>query len=102
MNVTALQLVILALAAYRLAALLVFDEFPFGVVREYVWTRWPPPRGEVPGSAFGYLWTCPSCMSVWTTAALFVPWLFWPEGTTVVAAPIAVAGGARALFGHRV
>ncbi len=96
----ALALVLLGLAAYRCAALLVLDELPFGAFRDWLHEpqRCPPhPTAERDASAIGYLWTCMSCMSVWTTIAWWGAWQLAPDGTLVAATPFAIAGLARAL-----
>lgn len=98
----ALTLTLLGLAAYRSAALLVDDEIPFGGFREWLLERRPALpwhddlNVEHPGSLFSYLWTCMSCMSVWTTAAWWTAWWIWPTPTLTLAGPFAVAGLARA------
>lgn len=99
-----LALALLGLAAYRCGALLVADEFPFGAFREWLHDDdrcppTPPPGSTVRPSAvlFGYLWTCMSCMTVWTTIGWWAAWMIWPAGTLIVATPFAVAGLARAL-----
>lgn len=87
-----IELLILGLAAYRAAAFLVLDDMPFGGFREWLHERRPPDT-----SAIGYLWTCMSCMSVWTTIITWGAWTLWPKPALLAATPFAIAGLARAL-----
>lgn len=38
-----------------------------------------------------YLVTCALCAGFWITVLWFVPWLLWPDLTTLIATPFAVA-----------
>lgn len=52
-------LLALALTTYRLVRLVAADKFPF-----------EPLRDKTVGSSFGYLLTCPFCLSVWLGCAI--------------------------------
>jgi hypothetical protein len=53
-NIGILTVLVLVLATYRLTRLVTSDTFPF-----------EPLRTRTVGSWFGYLITCPFCVSVW-------------------------------------
>lgn len=59
-----LELVVDALATYRLTRLIVEDEIA-APVRNRVWEQFDPADSKV-----GYLLTCPWCVSIWVGAAV--------------------------------
>lgn len=60
-----LEYILLAIATARLTRLMIVDEIT-EPMREYVWRRFGDPRA----SRFGYLFTCPWCMSIYAATAL--------------------------------
>lgn len=80
--------VVLSLATFRLARLLVVDHI-FEWLRELVWKRFPP------STYFGYFFTCVWCTSIWTASLVVICYTIVPTATVVVAlifALSAVAG----------
>lgn len=105
MDISWFEFFVIALASFRLTRLIVFDtitEFlraPF-LTEEIVInengeeeTYYVPRKGLV-RTFFGELVSCIWCTGIWSTAALYLSYLFWP----VYAAPFiiifAIAGGA--------
>lgn len=74
---TALELLVLALAAWRLAFMLVLERGPFDLFAR-LRARWP----------LGGLLTCVYCASVWTAALLL---LLWPTPLRFIAVVLAVS-----------
>lgn len=94
-----LTVLLMTLAAYRLARLLVHDTFPpiawlrdkfTGPYEVHVDTA-PRKPTHVP-FWFAYLWTCTWCMTVWTAAGVTV--LTWV--TIDLPAPLLIWGGVAA------
>lgn len=99
----ALGLAVLALAAWRLAHILVAEDGPWlwaRRIREYAGVVHDD-EGEVaavpetmPGAVFG----CVFCMSVWTAALMlavwpWAPWAVWPWAVSALAIVIEVTVG---------
>jgi hypothetical protein len=100
---TWLQLIIFAIASFRLTRLIVFDKItafirrPFhkeveeindeGVVEVYI---------EMKGSGLrawiGELLSCYWCTGVWCSAFLYGIWLIWPVGAEPLLVILAIAG----------
>lgn len=81
----------IALAAWRLASLMVREAGPFGV-----FYRWREMIGVThdqdglpavwPGNGVAALFSCVWCMSVWTAVLAYVVWWIWPVPVYVLAA----------------
>lgn len=79
---TGLVVLLMSLASYRATRFLVYDEFPpVKWLREKFTTPYTLPHGDprrhetrVP-YWLAYLWTCPWCMSAWTSG--FITLLVW-------------------------
>lgn len=102
---TWLQLIIFALASFRLTRLIVFDKItafirqPFhkeveeigddGVVEVYI---------EMKGSGLrawiGELLSCYWCTGIWCTAFVYGAWMIWPQGAEPLLVILAIAGAA--------
>ena len=96
---TLVDLVVAALATFRLAHLLAYEDGPADLVR-----RWRLAVGAVETSlgfstaptAWGRLWLCPLCLSVWIALAVVALWYLAPAAWPVVQV-LAVSGTACAL-----
>lgn len=73
---TPIQLILLALATYRLARLFTIDTI-FESLREFVWKR------KGPETKTGYLFTCVWCMSIWFGSLLTI-WYTIDSATVVI------------------
>lgn len=73
---TLIQLILLALATYRLARLFTIDVI-FEPLRERIWKR------KGPETLTGYLFTCVWCMSIWF-ASLLTIWYTIDSATAVL------------------
>ena len=90
------SLILLALAAYRVWRLIAEDDI-LDRPRRYVTrlgTKWqkdgdPLPKGYRLGLA--QFITCPWCLGAHSAFAFWLAWIFWPHGTLVVAAPLAIS-----------
>lgn len=96
---TGLTVALMMLASYRAARLLVHDQFPpLKWLREKFTTPYTLPQSD-PRRAntrvpywLAYLWTCPWCMTVWTSGGVtLLTWLF-----IGLPAPVLVWGGVSA------
>lgn len=92
LNPTAL--IILALAVFRITRLITTDTI-FDRPRNWLFNKFPPER-----SAFGYLFTCNWCMSIWTASLLVIPYTIIPTAT-VIAALIPALSAVAALIAAR-
>lgn len=103
---TGLSVLLMSLASYRAARLLVHDEFPpIKWLREKFTAPYTLPQGDPRRSMtrvpywLAYLWTCTWCMTVWTSGVITVlTWL-----TLDLPAPVLIWGGiaaASALLSH--
>lgn len=79
-----LQLLIVTLGAARLTALVTGDRIARSV-------RWPLIKRWGEDSYPGTLLSCPWCAGWWVSLACVIAWAFWPEVTTAVLLPWAVA-----------
>jgi hypothetical protein len=73
---TLIQLILLALATYRLARLFTIDTI-FEPLREFIWKR------KGPETMTGYLFTCVWCMSIWFGSLLTI-WYTIDSATVVI------------------
>ena len=80
------DLVLDALATYRLTRLVVEDEVT-RPVRERVWATRPPHE-----SRLGYLLTCPYCTSVWVGLGVTLARRFAPRAWSLAASTMALSG----------
>lgn len=83
---TIVELLVLALASYRITRALVEDHV-FEWLRERIWKRWSP------STPIGYLFTCYWCMGFWTSSLLVVGYILIPSVVFSVALILAVAAG---------
>ena len=86
MNSETLDLVILALAVFRLTRLVTADtilERP----REFIWKKSPPEKNGI-----GYLITCNWCTSIWTSSLVFSMYKITTEPTMFVCSILALSG----------
>lgn len=92
------QLAIVMLAAARITVLVVSDRITqkpreWLIGHEDAAGVWHPGKLDI-DSYPAYLFDCPLCSGFWIAAALALPWIHWPVGTTLVGLPFAVAMGA--------
>lgn len=80
----ALDLAVLALAAYRLTRLVTTDTL-LEPLRERWWRRFPPSTQP------GYLVTCDWCTSMWISAPLVLMYSIYPTATVYVCAVFALS-----------
>ena len=83
-DLSALVVIVLVLANYRLARLFVVDQI-FAPLRERIWKRFPP------NTQAGYLLTCMWCTSVWTAILLVACYILNPALTIIVASILALS-----------
>ncbi len=83
-----LGLILLALAAYRTWRLLAEDTI-LDPVRGRIY-RWVDPESKRAMRLYEFL-SCPWCLGTWVAAMWWASWYVWPHGTSIVAAPFAVA-----------
>lgn len=98
-----LRLILLGMATYRIANIIA-NEQVFKVVRAPFVDVRPSPAGEeeVPKrrgirNTVGTLLFCPSCLGVWTAAALVYSLIFFPQVTWVVTLIFALSAAERIL-----
>lgn len=77
LNPTAL--IILALCTYRLTRLIIQDTITYPI-RNWIWNKFPPETNR-----FGYLFTCPWCMSMWVASLTVLGYTIAPTVTTLLA-----------------
>jgi len=82
---TALYVVLVLLACWRLARLLSVDEI-FRPARVKIVARF----GE--GGQIAYLVTCPWCISIWSSIPVAAVAVLWPDNRAVWAALLVLAG----------
>lgn len=96
-----LELVVLALACWRIAALVTYERGPFHLFQR-LRTRagitadedtGAPEAWEADNFVHGLL-VCPWCLSVWVGAALTLAYLALPQVTVWLCVPLALSGGA--------
>lgn len=81
---SAIELLVYALAAYRLTRFLVEDHL-FEGLREWIWKRWNP------GTKLGYLFTCYWCMGFWMSSLLGLGYILIPSVMFIVALVLALS-----------
>jgi hypothetical protein len=81
---SAVMLVVLALAAYRGTRFLVEDHL-FSPVRDRIWNRWGPE------TKFGYLFTCYWCMGFWVSSVIALGYILISSVTFIVCLPLALS-----------
>ena len=79
-----ISIVILILANYRLARLIVVDQIT-APARERIWKRYSP------ATQFGYLFTCMWCTSMWTAILLVACYILIPVPTIIIASILALS-----------
>lgn len=82
-------IVVCGLAGWRLGAMLSYEDGPGHVFARLRWAA-----GDRPGAALGFwasLLACIWCVSVWTTAAMYLLWRFEVEIIPALFAAMAVA-----------
>ena len=84
MEISAVTLVILALAAYRLTHLVTTDAIADGF-RTKVWKKFPPT------TKIGYLITCNWCTGFWASLFVVIFWLTLPQVALVVSLVLAIS-----------
>jgi len=89
-----LDLAIAGLAVYRLTRLIVKDEV-LSSLRNKVWNRFPPEK-----SSFGYLLTCPWCISIWAASLIQISRIIVPDATRGVEIVLALSALAGLLTAH--
>ena len=92
----------IALAAWRLASLLVREAGPWGVFyrcRELLGITHDDSGlpAAWPGNGAAALFSCVWCMSVWTAALAYAVWWIWPVPVYVLAASALAIGMQEAL-----
>ena len=90
-----IEFVIMGLATWRLAFLLVYEGGPFGIVRrmrQWLGIDHDPERQPLPyvGGGFGGLFSCIWCMSFWQAIMVLTVWVYAPY----VVVGLALWGGA--------
>lgn len=83
---SALDLIILALAVYRITRLVTTDVI-LNRYREKIWRRYPPENGGL-----GYLITCDWCTSLWVSSLVVVMYTIASEPTTLILSVFALSG----------
>lgn len=84
-----IRLVIVGLASWRVASLLVQEVGPFSIfwrIRKALGLEDPGPQPEGLRGELYALWSCAWCMSIWTTPAVWYLWELSPQAVGVVAA----------------
>jgi hypothetical protein len=84
LEISAVTLVILALAAYRLTHLVTTDAIADGF-RTRVWKKFPPT------TKIGYLITCNWCTGFWASIFVVIFWLTLPQAAFVVSLVLAIS-----------
>jgi hypothetical protein len=84
MDITLINFVILALAAFRLTHLITTDAIADGF-RTKVWKKFPP------STKIGYLITCNWCTGFWVSIFLVISYLVLPVATLVVSLILAIS-----------
>lgn len=80
-----LDLVILALAVFRLTRVITVDEI-FSKVRTKIWERSPAWKGGI-----GYMITCDWCTSIWTSSLVMSMYKITPEPTVFVCSVLSLS-----------
>lgn len=96
LSITVVDLLILALATYRLARLIIEDTVTERL-RNAIWSKYPPSQGV------GYLITCYWCTGFWVASLLVLLFIIVPVPTiaaSLVLALSALAGIIAARLDH--
>lgn len=105
MDISWLEFFVISLASFRLTRLIVFDKItaflraPFLTEEVEVndsgekETYYVPRKGLV-RTFFGELVSCIWCTGIWSAAALYLSYLFWPVFVAPIIIIFAIAGGA--------
>lgn len=83
------QVLVIGLAAWRLSALLVYEDGPFRIFERFRTLIGIDPNGGVISSGFlPQLFTCIYCTSVWVAVLMWLLWLvaWWIPGVLAAAA----------------
>lgn len=83
-DISIIEFIVLALAAYRLTRVIVEDTVAEWL-REAVWKRYDP------STAIGYLFTCYWCMGFWVSSLVVLAYIIVPVPTMVISAIFAVS-----------
>lgn len=89
---SALDLVILALAAFRITRFFIEDHL-FSPVRERIWKRFPPESTKT-----GYLFTCPHCMGFWISSLLIFSYILVGAWAVLFCLPFALSAVVSIIF----
>ena len=92
-----LEILVLSLATWRIAALLVLEDGPFGVFarfRRTIGVEMDRDGNPVAMNEAAALFSCVWCASVYIALGLFLLWLWKPEITMLASAPLAISTGA--------
>lgn len=95
----ALELVVLALATWRLTSLLVWEDGPFEVfarLRHLLGVRYDETNQPYGANWFAKGVVCPACASVWFGAFWCIIYLLW-HSAWYIALPFALSAGAIAV-----
>jgi hypothetical protein len=84
MGLELVELIVLALAVYRLCRLIIEDAVT-EPLREAVWRRYKPDGG------IGYLITCYWCTGFWTSSLVVLAYIIVPVPTMVAALVLALS-----------
>jgi hypothetical protein len=90
--------ILIGLAGWRVASLLVTEDGPFKIFERIRW-HFQPVGIISDHDFFDSLFNCIWCMSIWTTALMAVIWLFCPEAVIVIAA-MSIALVPELISGH--
>jgi hypothetical protein len=94
---TAVELILLVLAAYRLYRFLALDSFP-PMMAARTWLTGEDDEGHPTGARrpkwIADLWACPFCLGYWISLALVAGWWVSPMWAIAFALPWAVSAGA--------
>jgi hypothetical protein len=99
-TVNAFDFLLLALATYRVAAIITEEYGPFGIMHKLrMWLDPKMPRKwSNPGSQELYSFTrCVKCMSVWVALSLFVLLSVIPDAGRLIVSWFAISGAALML-----
>jgi hypothetical protein len=93
-DISALELAILALATFRVTRLITRDHIT-APIRKLFWSKFPPEKSYI-----GYLSTCDWCFSFWVGSGFVIWAIINPSVTFVVATIFAVAAIAGLLAAY--
>lgn len=98
----AIELIVLALATWRVSSLLVREQGPFFIfqrLRGLTGITHDPFGGlvKIPDTFFAGILSCVWCASIWVGAGWVLAWYFLPKITVLVATIFALSSGAIVL-----